>query len=127
MAGVPERTIWASFEQRAKPDHRPNLRTFYPEKREIDMTPDEKAAADKWIDDHFRFLVPDDDTEASLDWLLDTLGAAVARFDQVMADAARSPVAYALSDDTRHNICDEALGRVAPCDMRAGGEITDGT
>jgi twinkle protein len=75
------RTIWASFEQRAKPDHRRNLRTFYAEKLEKDMTAEEKAAADKWIDAHFRFLVPDDDTEASLDWLLQTLGAAVSRFD----------------------------------------------
>jgi twinkle protein len=46
------------------------------------LVPDDgrRYAAD-WIDAHFRFLVPDDDTEASLDWLLETLGAAVSRFD----------------------------------------------
>ena len=75
------RTIWASFEQRSKPDHRTSLRTFHAGKPETIMSPAEKAAADAWIDEHFRFLVPDDDTEASLDWLLDMLGAAVTRFD----------------------------------------------
>ncbi len=75
------RTIWASFEQRTKPDHRSSLRTFHAGKPETIMSPAEKAAADAWIDEHFRFLVPDDETEASLDWLLDMLGAAVTRFD----------------------------------------------
>lgn len=75
------RTIWASFEQRSKPDHRTSLRTFHAGKPETIMSPAEKEAADAWIDEHFRFLVPDDDTEASLDWLLDMLGAAVTRFD----------------------------------------------
>jgi twinkle protein len=58
----------------SKPDHRTSLRTFHAGKPETIMSPAEKAAADAWIDEHFRFLVPDDDTEASLDWLLDMLG-----------------------------------------------------
>ena len=61
------RTIWASFEQRPKPDHRRNLRTFHAKKPELLMSAEEKAKADEWIVRHFRFLVPDDDTEASLD------------------------------------------------------------
>ena len=75
------RTVFASFEQRPKPDHRRALRTFHAQKLEKHMTAEERAAADGWIDDHFRFLMPDDDTETSLDWLLSRLAAAVLRFD----------------------------------------------
>ena len=75
------RTLFASFEQRPKPDHRRSLRTFHAEKLEVHMSDDEKAAADSWIDQYFRFLLPDDDSESSLDWLLETMAAAVARFD----------------------------------------------
>jgi len=75
------RTVFASFEQRPKPDHRRALRTFHAKKLEIHMSDDEKAAADAWIDEQFRFLVPDDETEANLDWLLEMMAAAVRRFD----------------------------------------------
>ena len=61
------RTVFASFEQRPKPDHRRALRTFHAEKLEVQMSEEERAAADTWIDDHFRFLVPDDDTDANLE------------------------------------------------------------
>jgi twinkle protein len=74
------RTVFASFEQRPKPDHRRALRTFHAKKPELSMMDKEKAAADAWIDEHFRFLVPDEDAEASLDWLLKTMAAAVNRF-----------------------------------------------
>jgi len=74
------RTVFASFEQRPKPDHRRALRTFHSKKLEIYMSSAEKAAADAWIDERFRFLVPDEDTEASLEWLLETMAVAVNRF-----------------------------------------------
>ncbi len=45
------------------------------------MSPGEREAADAFIHKHFRFLVPDDETEASLEWLLETMAAAVHRFD----------------------------------------------
>ena len=73
------RTVFASFEQRPKPDHRRALRTFHAQKLEVDMSEAECAAADSWIDEHFRFLVPDEDTEASLDWLMETMAAAIYR------------------------------------------------
>jgi twinkle protein len=73
------RTVFASFEQNTKPDHRRMLRTFRAQKLEIDMTADEKTAADAWIGDHFRFLVPDEDIEANLDWLMETMAAAINR------------------------------------------------
>jgi hypothetical protein len=37
------------------------------------------------------------------------------------------PSAYTLSDNTGHDISNKALRRVAPRDMSAGAEITDGT
>ena len=40
--------------------------------------------------------------------------AAVASFDQLMADSARSPVAYALSNHARDDVSHEALRRVTP-------------
>lgn len=75
------KTLFASFEQRPKPDHRRSLRTFHAEKLEVHMSDEEKAAADAWIDQYFRFLLPTDDEESSLDWLLETMAAAVTRFD----------------------------------------------
>jgi twinkle protein len=74
------RTVFASFEQRPKPDHRRALRTFHAKKLEVEMNEAERAAADAWIDEHFRFLVPDDDTEANLDWLMERMAAAIYRF-----------------------------------------------
>ena len=52
------RTIFGSFEQRPVPDHRRALRTFHGQKLEKHLTPEERAAADAFIEKHFRFLVP---------------------------------------------------------------------
>ena len=49
------KTVFASFEQVTQTDHRRALRSFYAEKREVDMTDDEKANADRWINNHFGF------------------------------------------------------------------------
>ena len=75
------RTVFASFEQRPKPDHRRALRTFHGQKLEKYLSAEQCAAADSWIDKHFRFLVPADDVETSLEWLLSRMGDAVTRFD----------------------------------------------
>jgi twinkle protein len=75
------RTIFGSFEQRPIPDHRRALRTFHAEKLETHMAAEERELADAFINRHFRFLIPNDDTETSLDWLLNTLATAVNRFD----------------------------------------------
>ena len=69
-----------SFQQRTKPDHRASLLTFHVGKPETIMLPAENTAADVWIDEYLRFPVPDDETKASLDWLLDMLGAAFTPF-----------------------------------------------
>jgi len=78
------RAVFASFEQRPKPDHRRALRTFHAQKLEKHMSAEERSAADSWIEKHFRFLVPHDDTESSLDWLLERMADAVLRFDAAL-------------------------------------------
>ncbi|HZQ01662.1 MAG TPA: ATPase domain-containing protein, partial [Reyranella sp.] len=75
------RAVFASFEQRPKPDHRRALRTFHAGKLERAMSPEEKAAADAWIEEHFLFLRPADDADTDLAWLLDRLEMAVQRIN----------------------------------------------
>lgn len=71
---------WASFEQAPQRDHRRNLRAWFcrtPEHR-LDQT--QLEAADRWIDEYHVFLVPSEDDDADLEWLLDKMEAAVVRF-----------------------------------------------
>lgn len=68
----------ASFETRAKPHIRRQLRTLYSGKLERDMTWDEEKDADQWIDDHYLFVVHPEETP-SLEWLLDKAEVAVIR------------------------------------------------
>ncbi len=74
-------TAFASFEQAPQTDHRRALRSFYGSKREAEMTAAELAAADAWIDRHFSFIVPDEDEDVTLEWVLQHLAAAVIRND----------------------------------------------
>ena len=71
---------WASFEQEPQRDHRRNLRSWFSGRREVDMTPAETAAADRWIDNQHLFMIPGEDDDASLEWLLDKMELAVARY-----------------------------------------------
>lgn len=73
------RTVFASFEQVAQTDHRRALRTFHAGKLEKHMMADEITKADSWIRTHFGFIVPSDDDEATLEWLLEVLRNAVLR------------------------------------------------
>lgn len=70
----------ASFEQHPQSDHRRALREWFcgcP----LNLALDEKIAeADRWIDEHFVFIVPDDDDLANLAWTLDKCAAAVVRY-----------------------------------------------
>lgn len=76
----------ASFEQHPQADHRRFLREWYCRAplddgrgREL-VSPERIAEADKWIDDHFVFIVPDDEDLANLTWALDKCAAAVIRY-----------------------------------------------
>jgi twinkle protein len=73
--------VFASFEQVPQVDHRRALRSYYAQKREIAMSPDEKAKADEWINKHFSFIVPDEDNDPTLEWILEKIQTAVIRFN----------------------------------------------
>jgi len=72
----------ASFEQNPQTEHKDALRTLYMEKRPQFATPDEIEQADRFIDQNFSFIVPDEDAdeEADLTWLLNKMAASVAQF-----------------------------------------------
>ncbi len=79
---------WASFEQAPQRDHRRALRSWYGREDldgrrqgclERDLTEGEVAAADVWIDDHHIFIVPSEDDDVTLEWMLDRMEAAVVR------------------------------------------------
>lgn len=81
-------TVFGSFEQQPQIDHRRALRSFHAGKLARAMTPDETAKADAWIDRHFSFIVPDDDTDADLAWTLERCAVAVRQYgaDVVVID-----------------------------------------
>ena len=70
---------WASFEQEPQRDHRRSLRSWFLEMPEWEATPEERAVADHWIDRHHRFIVPSEDDDVSLEWLLERMEVAVLR------------------------------------------------
>ena len=79
------KTVFASFEQAPQTDHRRALRSFYAEKLEKNMTPEEQARADAWIREHFGFIVPQEDDDVTLDWMLQVLEQAVLRKEAQIA------------------------------------------
>jgi twinkle protein len=76
----------ASFEQHPQADHRRNLRCWYLQGPTHDVfgnlivSDDALARADAWIDQHFIFIVPNDDDLADLAWTLDACASAVVRY-----------------------------------------------
>lgn len=68
---------FASFEQSPQRDHRRNLRTWFNRKLVIYQSDAELAAADAWIDSRFSFLVPSEDEDVTLEWVLDRCEASV--------------------------------------------------
>lgn len=70
---------WASFEQEPQRDHRRNLRTWFCGRPDFQLDTHERAAADRWIDARHVFIVPQEDSDPDLEWLLDKLEVAVTR------------------------------------------------
>jgi twinkle protein len=68
----------ASFETRAKPHLRRHLRTAYHRRLERELSAEERAEADRWIDEHYVFLVHPDQ-RPTLEWFLDVSEVAVVR------------------------------------------------
>lgn len=71
---------FASFEQRPQIDHRRNLRTFYNRKLVIDQTAREVRAADDWIDRYFSFIIPGEDDDVTLPWLIERAATAILQY-----------------------------------------------
>lgn len=72
---------FASFEQAPQRDHKRNLRTWFLGKPTNYADESELRKADAWIDKHFAFMVPSEDDDVSLDWVLDRMEAAVVQFN----------------------------------------------
>lgn len=68
----------ASFETKAKPHIRRQLRTLYSGTLERDMGPAARDDADNWINDHYLFIVHPEECP-SIEWLLDMAEVAVVR------------------------------------------------
>lgn len=71
---------FASFEQSPTLDHRRMLRTWYGGglAKSLDMRTIEEA--DRWIDERFSFVVPDDDSYPTLAWVMERFAASALRF-----------------------------------------------
>jgi len=68
---------FASFEQHPAVDHKRNLVKWYLNRPGALMVGEPEA--ERWIDDHFSFLVPSDEDDVSLEWVLEKCSAAVVR------------------------------------------------
>lgn len=68
----------ASFETRAKPHHRRTIRSLLERCPEKDMSPQQMAKADRWINDHYLWMWHPEQ-KPTLGWLLDTAEVAVVR------------------------------------------------
>lgn len=71
---------WASFEQEPQRDHRRNLRSWFCQQPEHTLDRVQLEAADRWIDAKHLFMVPSEDEDATLDWLLDKMEVAAMRY-----------------------------------------------
>lgn len=67
----------ASFEQSPVLDHKRNLRKWF--LRGAEWTKTAIDDADKWIDDHYLFMVPSFDDDVTLEWVMEKAAAAVVR------------------------------------------------
>lgn len=74
-------TAFASFEQQPQRDHRRNLRTYFHGKRVINQNHEEIAEADSWINNNFSFIVPSDEDEVSLGWVIEKARATIVQHD----------------------------------------------
>ena len=71
------KVAWASFEQAPQRDHKRALRCWKLEKSPSLWEGDDKEVADRWIDEHHVFIMPSDDDDPTLDWMLTCMEGAV--------------------------------------------------
>tara|TARA_X000001382_G_scaffold92539_1_gene67115 strand:- start:325 stop:984 length:660 start_codon:yes stop_codon:yes gene_type:complete len=76
---------FASFEQPPQTDHKRNLVRWYTGKPTGNnfekVSKDELREAEKWIDDNVRFIIKEDEEDATIDWVLDRMRACVIQHD----------------------------------------------
>lgn len=73
------RTALASFEAIPQLDHRRAIRTWHGAELVMNMSADQLALADAWADEFFRFLVPEEDEDVTLDWIIERISTAAIR------------------------------------------------
>lgn len=71
---------FASFEQIPTLDHRRSLRTWYGGAPVKDLDSETVERADEWINRFFSFVVPDDESYATIPWVLDRFEASALRY-----------------------------------------------
>jgi twinkle protein len=73
-------TAFASFEQHPSHDHKRNLRKWRVGRPWLNTFAEAKIEADAWINKQFCFLVPNEDDDVTLEWVLERANVAVVRF-----------------------------------------------
>jgi twinkle protein len=68
--------VVATFENHPMPSYRKLIRQFHAGTRQANMQPEEIAAADKFLDDHYRFVIHPKE-RPTLEWLLDQAAKAI--------------------------------------------------
>jgi twinkle protein len=69
----------ASFEMRPRGYIGPVLKTWHGRQRYWHQTEEELAAADAWLQEYFVFIRPPEEENATLEWMVDAMHAAVVR------------------------------------------------
>lgn len=70
---------FAAFEQ-TQGDHRRMLRSWYGGALEKSLDHEMRDRADHWINEHFSFIVPDDSSFPTLEWVLERFAVSALRF-----------------------------------------------
>lgn len=73
------KACFASFENPPQTDHKRMLRTWKIGKLEKHMSDKEKQDADKWIDEKYMFIVPGENDDITLEWLIERMEVVVYR------------------------------------------------
>lgn len=71
---------FASFEQEPTHDQRRELRKWYGGGLVGSLDAETLDKADRWIDEQFAFVVPDDESHATLPWVMERMAVAALRF-----------------------------------------------
>lgn len=79
LPGKPVVVSFASFEQHPRSDHRRALGGWYLGKDPKTITAAEWTEVDLWLDNHFRFMVPNEDDDVTLEWCLEKMALTVVR------------------------------------------------